>query len=189
MKPNSIAPRSPRRRRCIARAGARQSDEQLWTNFNATVKLSDHWRLSEEVHAPLQRQSQRPLRDRVQHAARLPAEQGGDGVGRLHAQPAICRRRLHRDGAPRPRAGDVRRLRQARQGQAERPYPVRAALARTCRRHRLARPALSQIFASDRRQDRAQPQQRALLQPQHDAVPAQDRASTACATSSPSRLR
>jgi hypothetical protein len=24
------------------------SDEQLWTNLNATVKLSDHWRLSEE---------------------------------------------------------------------------------------------------------------------------------------------
>ena len=32
----------------IATPASAQSDEQLWTNFNATVKLSDHWRLSEE---------------------------------------------------------------------------------------------------------------------------------------------
>jgi hypothetical protein len=30
-------------------AAAATSDSQLWTNLNATVKLSDHWRLSEEV--------------------------------------------------------------------------------------------------------------------------------------------
>jgi hypothetical protein len=33
---------------CIATPASARSDEQLWTNFNATVKLSDHWRLSEE---------------------------------------------------------------------------------------------------------------------------------------------
>jgi hypothetical protein len=26
-----------------------RSDEQLWTNANVTVKLADHWRLSEEM--------------------------------------------------------------------------------------------------------------------------------------------
>jgi hypothetical protein len=30
-------------------AAAAKSDEQLWTNFNVTAKLSDRWRLSEEV--------------------------------------------------------------------------------------------------------------------------------------------
>jgi hypothetical protein len=30
-------------------AAAANSDEQLWTNFNVTAKLSDRWRLSEEV--------------------------------------------------------------------------------------------------------------------------------------------
>ena len=30
-------------------AAAATSDSQLWTNLNATVKLSDHWRLSEEA--------------------------------------------------------------------------------------------------------------------------------------------
>ena len=32
----------------IATPAFAQTDEQLWTNFNATVKLSEHWRLSEE---------------------------------------------------------------------------------------------------------------------------------------------
>ena len=32
----------------VASPASASSDEQLWTNLNATVKLSDHWRLSEE---------------------------------------------------------------------------------------------------------------------------------------------
>jgi hypothetical protein len=32
----------------VAPPAVAKSDSQLWTNFNATVKLSDHWRLSEE---------------------------------------------------------------------------------------------------------------------------------------------
>ena len=33
---------------CFAIPAYAKSDEQLWTNANVTVKLSDHWRLSEE---------------------------------------------------------------------------------------------------------------------------------------------
>jgi hypothetical protein len=33
---------------CAAAPASAKSDDQLWTNLNATVKLGDHWRLSEE---------------------------------------------------------------------------------------------------------------------------------------------
>ena len=33
----------------LATPASAKSDEQLWTNFNVTAKLSDRWRLSEEV--------------------------------------------------------------------------------------------------------------------------------------------
>lgn len=36
---------------CIPSAAAAKSDEQLWTTASAGVKLSDHWRLSQELTA------------------------------------------------------------------------------------------------------------------------------------------
>ena len=159
----------------IATPASAQSDEQLWTNFNATVKLSDHWRLSEEGtlrfsdnrNGLYEFEANTLLGYRLNKVVTLwagythnPQYADGDFTVMEHR----AREQVTFDG-----------FAKLGSGQAQRPSPARAALARTCRRHRLARSALSQIFASDRRQDRSQPQQRALLQPQHDAVPAQDR--------------
>lgn len=52
MKPRSLTPLAIAVGACAlamaAPASAARSDQQLWTNLNVTVKLSDRWRLSEE---------------------------------------------------------------------------------------------------------------------------------------------
>ena len=189
MKLNAIALTALAAGLAAPAGAAAASDSQVWTNAAATVKLGERWRLQQEFTGALQRQARRPLRNRVQQLARLPAQQGRDDLGRLHSRSAICGRRFHRDGAPGARAGDVRRLRQARQGQAQRPRPARAALARRHRRHRLASAPLSQIFASHRRQDRAQ---LSAASPSSTSTPRPSSGSpgsTAYAISSPSRPR
>ena len=107
------------------------SDSQIWANGSVTVKLSNHWRLpGGEGHHPLQRQPH-GLYEIGSKRCSVPPEQGRDRLGRLHPHPAIFGRRLHGDGAPRARAGHLRRLRQTRKGQAERSPAARATVART----------------------------------------------------------
>ena len=158
----------------IATPVSAQSDEQLWTNFNVTVKLSDRWRLSEEVTIRFsdnrkglyELESNTLLGYRLNKVVTLwagythnPQYAAGDFTVMEHR----AREQVTFDG-----------FAQLGEGKLNGRIPARAALARGRGGHRLARSALPQIFAADRRQDRAQPQQRTLLQSQHDAVPDED---------------
>ena len=83
----------------LSTPAAAKSDSQIWTNGAVNVKLSDKWRLQEEMTGRWS--------DKKNGLYEVESNTLLGYLGGLHAQSAIFGRRLHRHGAPRTRTGDI----------------------------------------------------------------------------------